>query len=109
MFKPKIKVNADGTAVTVTLTLTPVHKRKDRLKYGTNDIKAWLLEQGYKVTGPITNAVALNYEDPRRLSATWEFSLETTKATPSAIKSGPSSKKPSKKTYKSTTGKKQVK
>jgi len=107
MFKPKVKVNADGTAVTVTLTLKPSHTRADRLRYRTRDIRQWLVEQNYKVSGVIRSAVAVNHEGPERLSATWEFSLEN-KAKPAVVKNIPSSK-PSKKARKPTTGKKQVK
>jgi hypothetical protein len=108
MFKPKVKVNADGTAVTVTVTLTPANNRAQHVKYGTNDMKSWLLAQGYKVTGSITSAVALNYEGPERLSATWKFSLEN-KTKPAVVKNISSSSSSVKKNHKSTTGKKQVK
>ena len=83
----KIELNKNKTQAHVYLELPKRGKNGNwsYVKYNTDDARAWVLEQGYKVKSCLKPATVDN-ADPKTRQGLWIFELEEPKKTPNRQK-----------------------
>ena len=106
MFKPSCKINADKTEISVSVVLQTAIFPKDKLRINTEFVRTWLLAKGYKLSDVRKRAVASNYEELSKQSATWVFGLSggaKVKPSAKATKAEPEAQVPDTKATKRST------